>query len=223
MSVKYYIYISDSKLDMLWQQIPEASKKRVSRQLKLDWKIVSVSQTVEEAPQEARTMRLRAVERYLLETEGETVGTVNDPKGWIYDTLDLKWGVLDLARGSAALFCGRRGSHGILLSGSGAHVIGYVQPTIRRTFIPSALTGLMSLLDEFGSGDEAEASIFEPASEYMARCSKTAMHFIDHWNAPQQRLQFLSKAFLPHPTDVAYADSFVTMMFGSPLYVAHVD
>ena len=51
-TVRYYLYVSDAKIDMLFEQIPKRLLDRLTKELKIDIKVVSV--TVKEREQDAR-------------------------------------------------------------------------------------------------------------------------------------------------------------------------
>jgi hypothetical protein len=44
--VKYYLYISDSKVDMLLSQIPHETKKTIAAEFKIDLKLFSALKKV---------------------------------------------------------------------------------------------------------------------------------------------------------------------------------
>jgi Family of unknown function (DUF7019) len=48
--MKYYTYVSDAKLDMLFAQIPSRVSKRLSAELKVDFKVVSLTLKPESEP-----------------------------------------------------------------------------------------------------------------------------------------------------------------------------
>ena len=41
--MRYYVYVSDSKVDMLYSQMPSGLRDRIAAELKIDLKVVSVS------------------------------------------------------------------------------------------------------------------------------------------------------------------------------------
>src|SRR5215467_14393211 len=75
--LRYYLYVSDSKLDMLFEQIDQGSRKRISATLKIDLKVASLTLTGAEDPGPTRTAKLRMVEQFI-ETH-QHVGTIQEP------------------------------------------------------------------------------------------------------------------------------------------------
>ncbi|HLH02645.1 MAG TPA: hypothetical protein VKX25_07740 [Bryobacteraceae bacterium] len=58
--MRYYIYISDAKIDMLWPQVPHAVKKKVANEFKIDLKAFSASRKVETEAEDSRIARPEA-------------------------------------------------------------------------------------------------------------------------------------------------------------------
>jgi len=89
--MKYYLYISDAKLDMLYPQVPHAIKKKVSTDVKVDLKLLGGSRKSEEETEENRMTKLEAVVRFI--TENEDVGIVDADHAYLADTLEMHWGI----------------------------------------------------------------------------------------------------------------------------------
>jgi Family of unknown function (DUF7019) len=125
--LRYFLYVSDSKLDMLFEQIDPALRRRISAEVKVDLKIASV--TLRQAEHStARIAKLRVVERYI---DGHhEVGTVAAPgRDFFRGRMDMQWGWL--ARGDhpddrlpVVFFRGHQDHDFVALAGSRRHVIG---------------------------------------------------------------------------------------------------
>ena len=90
-ALRYYVYVSDTKIDQLFAQIPSKLLKKISIETSIDLKVIRL--TVKQNPsEENRISRLRVVERFIHQ-KGE-VGTVDQPAQWIQGTLNLRWGPL---------------------------------------------------------------------------------------------------------------------------------
>ena len=74
--MRYYSYVSDAKLDMLYDQIPSKSFSQIIAELKLDLKVVSVSLRRRHTDA-TRYGKLDVVESYI--ERNFDVGTVSDP------------------------------------------------------------------------------------------------------------------------------------------------
>jgi hypothetical protein len=96
--MRYYIYISDAKVDMLLPQVPGAVRAKVAMKLGVNIQLFSGSLQKEQSTLDNRVARLEAVEQYLRQTEGERIGGPSDLTPWIAGSekarlcwLNLKW------------------------------------------------------------------------------------------------------------------------------------
>jgi hypothetical protein len=119
--MKYYEYISDSKVDMLLPQVPLAAKQKISKELGVDFKIFSGKLKIETSTLEDRVARLRAVSSFI--AADQKVGTINSPGAWIADTATVGAGYF--ADDTKLVgFAGKSDGTYFLLAGSSAHTIG---------------------------------------------------------------------------------------------------
>jgi hypothetical protein len=89
-SPRYYLYVSDSKLDMLAGQIPRGRLDGLAAELQIDLKVISVS--LREAPSdETRYSKLALVEAHL--QEQESIGPVDAPSAYFDGTFAFATGV----------------------------------------------------------------------------------------------------------------------------------
>lgn len=79
---KYYVYISATKVDMLYSQIPPAFLKGAESEIKVNLGVISTS-LKGRGPDEAKELpaRLAAVSSYI--RNEDEIGTVLHPKQWI--------------------------------------------------------------------------------------------------------------------------------------------
>jgi len=89
--MKYYIYISDAKIDMLYPQIPHDQKTSFAKELKIDLKLISASIKEEKEFKETKYSKAELVTKYI--QNNCQVGTVDKPKEYIYNVLEMKWGL----------------------------------------------------------------------------------------------------------------------------------
>lgn len=87
--MRYYVYVSDVKIDMLFAQIPRSLLARVAGDLKLDLKLLSVTLKKETLP-ETRYSKLDVVTQALREA-GE-IGTIEQPKQYFSGAMSMGWG-----------------------------------------------------------------------------------------------------------------------------------
>jgi hypothetical protein len=83
--MKYFIYISDTKVDMLFPQIPDSEKKIISKEFKVDAKLFVASRKTETRSFDDSISRLQAVIDYI--DKHETVGTIAHPGDYFRGTL----------------------------------------------------------------------------------------------------------------------------------------
>jgi len=121
--VRYYLYISDAKVNMLLPQVPGALQRKVSAKFGFDIKVLSGSLETERATLDNRVARLAAVEVYLL--ENEPIGTPGQPASWIQGTVDAKF--LDIGNGAILFVTGDTKSI-LALGGSAHHLVGAARP-----------------------------------------------------------------------------------------------
>ena len=122
--LRYYLYISDSKLEMLFEQINPGVLKRISAEVKVDLKLASLTLRGAENPGPTRAAKLQIVERYI--DSHHNVGTTREPGGeYFRGQMDMQWGPL-VGRCDAVLFRGydAEGLNCVFLGGSVRHLIG---------------------------------------------------------------------------------------------------
>jgi hypothetical protein len=225
--VRYYVYISDSKLDMLYPQVPHALKQKVSTDLKVDLKLFGGSRTTEKETEENRMTKLETVVRFV--EENEDVGTVDSDGSYFADTLEMRWGIPQLrdatvgARVPSGLvsFGAIVGDTSVGLFGSACHLVGVggtpqtgdIKTTMggESTFfnIAAAVNGMFGQdQTEVGRGDLTSND--EVLQQFVL--------FTQRMSGPQQRLEFLAKRLA-----VGTARDGRRVLIGTPLYVALAD
>jgi hypothetical protein len=118
--VRDYLYVSDAKIDMLFEQIPVPLVKKITADLTLNLKVLSVSLRGNPSAT-TRYAKLGVVERYLHEYLG--VGPLDAPQRYMYGTLRMRWGPVG-ADGSTVFFGGADDTTVVGLGGSLRHVLG---------------------------------------------------------------------------------------------------
>ena len=81
MKPKFYIYISDAKIDMLLPQVPHDIKKKVANEFKVNLKVLEVGRKSESESEESRVARLQSVVQYL--RSELHVGSIDQPSDYI--------------------------------------------------------------------------------------------------------------------------------------------
>lgn len=75
--LRYYLYISGTKVDMLFDQIDQSILKRISAEVKVDLKVASLTLREEDNPVPSLAAKLRIVERFI--DLHHNVGTMSEP------------------------------------------------------------------------------------------------------------------------------------------------
>src|SRR5687768_4399156 len=88
--MKYYVYISDAKVDMLLAQIPHDAKQRLATEFRFDLKLLSAARKTETESEDNRFTRLDAVVTFI--REFGNLGTVDAPDEYFEGSLEMRWG-----------------------------------------------------------------------------------------------------------------------------------
>lgn len=116
--LRYYVYVSDAKVDMLFAQIPPRLRNRIAAELKLDLKVVSASVSPKDR-EENRFSKLALVERYV--RKHVELGSVDEPRAYFAGSLRMRWG--PLYDGRIVYFGGVTDRTVLGLAGSRRHVV----------------------------------------------------------------------------------------------------
>jgi len=220
--LRYYLYISDAKVDMLLPQVPGALQRKVSAKFGFDIKILSGSLETQRATLDNRVARMAAVEQYLV--ENAQIGSPARPASWIQGTVDAKF--VDIGKG-AILFLSGDSSSILALGGSDHHLVGATAPervAIPMSFGPGLARQLTSLLEarpEWLMGmDENTARSTQPSGAQQgseAWVSIVTWAF-GHAESGVQKIEFLGKRLVTTKTSQDVAITLAT-----PLYVSAAD
>ncbi len=197
MSLRYYHYISDTKVDMLLPQIDPGFARDEQNQV----------------------ARLERVLRHLADT-GE-VGTVDAPGRYFGGRLPMQWGPMATPEGKGLIYFGGRTDDTIVgLGGSASQLVGdnaAPDQYFRNSLLPVLLRGL-------AAADKPGA---EPDVERFKEADAQALGLVRHANGrlrgPSEHLEFVAKRLLHGPSPYQQFDRDVTVLLGSPLYVAQTD
>jgi hypothetical protein len=102
--MRHYLYISNVKLDMYYEQIPPKLREKIAVDLKIDLKILAAT-IRKQASTESRYQKLQLVEQYL--RNNEKVGSIKEPATWFAGTESMKYGTISSGskeRGDLVLF-----------------------------------------------------------------------------------------------------------------------
>ncbi|MFD4941462.1 DUF7019 family protein [Streptomyces sp. NPDC058239] len=220
MSLHYYLYVSDSKVDMLLAQIDPAVNRKRTTEVNFNLSVVGGKHTTESPEGGDRSARLRQVVRYL-EEQGE-LGTVDEPGRFFGGTLPLRWGPFPTDP-NLVYFGGSTECTVVGLGGSAHHVLGATPesaPGLPRSLTPSLLAALATdpqirlLVEAIGAQDAHPDRSAAPQAAQAVHRANAAMA------GPPQRVEFVAKRLLHVPAPPGAGASVV---LGTPLYVALVE
>ena len=235
--MKYYIYISDTKVDMLYPQIPKSILKKIASSLSIDLKLFGTELSIGakgNPSEETRYAKVRIVSEYI--EKHLDVGSVDAPSTYFKGTLPMRWTDRETMHGK--VFFGGTTTHTVIgLIGSQQHIIGSNQPKrgISFSFLP-AIYGFLRL--EYVLYLQARQLLFP-----QAEMTKNLMLIMAAYFAkfkipePEQQLEFLSKTLLQGPVSKRLINKHLVrkpyepeldipqpyVVLGTPIYVAIAD
>jgi len=222
-SFKVYVYVSDSKIDMLLAQIdpgPVGSSVEVTVHLPG----IDVAGTRGSDGNPDRYGRLERVVRFLHD-HGD-LGSVDEPGQFFGGLLPMRWGFLPgRSDPSLVFFAGCSDDTVLGLGGSARHLIGVegetAGPGLPMSLPPLLLDGLAvaSDLEDEHLLDAVDDDEFDSAD--LAALA-TVCRAVDRMSGPVQNVEFIAKRLLHGPSPFARGGG-VSVLLGSPLYVALVD
>ncbi len=219
--MKFYVYVSDTKVDMLYEQIPHRLRDELATELKIDLKLLSTAFS-QQPSEKTRFSKLRMVTDFI--EKNEQIGTVDAPASLFRGIMEMHWGPVGGFHDAKTVYFGGETDNTILgLGGSLKHVIGETgesnppdcPPGSHLPYLTTALTSdYLSRYTRDGK-EETEMQIL-----YVIGWATQSM------TGPTQKLEFLAKRLLegngPYKFDV-YEIPPKHVLLGSPVYVALAD
>lgn len=123
MSVRYYLYISESKVEQLFEQIPTKRLSKIAKKLTIDLKLLKAEfGTRDQGAQQSLYEKVRVVERYLHDSGVVGVDEVESDEGPMFfaGRMPLRWGRLDDRQ--VVYFSGRTSDTLLGMGGSTRHL-----------------------------------------------------------------------------------------------------
>jgi hypothetical protein len=205
---KYYVYISDTKIDMIYSQIPQRKLEEISGELKIDLKLFSATVKKSSGTQNRYT-KVDIVSHYLL--KHAKVGSINEPQTYFTGTIPMRWGLLG---DNLAYFAGSQANTILGLGGSIFHVVGEK----RELEIP---------IEGYWSASSAMAIINQlnkiTLEEDITGVSDFNLHLIEgatkELKGPLQKYEFLARSLIQRFDESRQ----LHLLLGSPIYIALLD
>lgn len=152
--MKYYLYISDAKVDMLLPQVPHNIDKKIGMEVGFDFKLFSAKRKVESETERDRVTRLEKVLSFI--EEFGNVGSMEAPDDYISDTVPMKFGPIAQPSetfGGISYFLAQSEATTLGLFGSAIHMIGSTGGESGKVFHGSAVNHIFS----YHHGDESRS------------------------------------------------------------------
>ncbi len=157
--MKYYVYVSDSKVDMLIPQMADDRKKKIAIDFKIDLKLLSASWKSEKEAVNERIQRLEAVSSFI--RNWGNIGTTDNPDEWVEGTLLMSW--LVVPESNLVYLTTTKSSRSktiVGLGGSAKHIVGNSAPPLS----PASRSMLWEIMRElnrhFGNISEGKSEDF---------------------------------------------------------------
>lgn len=221
-SLKFYVYVSDTKVDMLYQQVPKRTLQKIASELSINLKLMTAGLGATIKPsswEETRYSKLKIVTKYL--EEQEDIGAVDNLGygNYFKGTLPMKWGAPPEDRDrDFVFFAGSTAKTLVGLGGSTQHLIGTTKvPNDNRFYSwPSSLSYILTALEKYSlspkkfTENEAEAQAL-----WGTEVAIISAHGIS------QNVEFLAvKYFFGGVQSTRLGITQTWVVLGSPLYVA---
>jgi hypothetical protein len=198
---KYFIYISDSKLNMLFSQLPSGIQNRI---------LVS-SRTADSL----RMAQLHATVEFL--KSHDLVGTIDQPKDYVEGVMDMRWG--HYSGGGLVYFGGVSKESIVGLGGSDKHVIGATGQSFAHS--ASATPALIkALMTELGIDLKGKWPFETPMAAPHLVPSAVQLATTE-MQGPLEKLEFIAKTLctgLSEPWEEGECEK--KILLATPLYVA---
>ena len=223
-TLRYFDYISDSKVDMLLSQMPVATKTKVSAELGFNLTVLTGKIATERnTGLEDRVQRLSAVEKYLL--ENEEIGTLYQPKSYF---VGKGYAIFTAVKEdtSAVFYFMKAADTYLALGGSAGHLIG-AKPDKSMAFGLSHAEHLLWNLAVLDRMNHLVDKTDEEISEFMGSGVASVEHpwsTIIHYSSHNRKTKSFKRpiSFLARKlVHEVYLGNQVIL--GSPLFVEQVD
>src|SRR6266516_4215438 len=123
--MKYYIYISDAKVDMLYPQIPKPILKRIASSLNIDLKLFGAELNIgakSNLSDETRYAKVKIVSEYI--EKNLDVGSIEAPSTYFKGILPMRYTIFAGSKTRVVYFGGTTTHRIVGLGGSPEHLIG---------------------------------------------------------------------------------------------------
>ena len=214
--LKYYIYVSKTKIEMLFSQIPKKIINTLTKELTIKLGVVSAS-AKQKSNEDDLYKKLQIVDKYI--KNHKKVGTIDKPSEYFYDKQIVRWGPYEY-NSNIVYFAGSTDETCFGLGGSFHHVIGsmgrcYMTSHSHTPFL------IKYLYNEFGMSETKNNESYnlndrdrtDQVAVAIAKASQRSF-------GPEQRVEFLAKKLLYYKSDWPPGTN---SLLGTPIYVALIE
>jgi hypothetical protein len=224
---KYYLYISTSKLRMLYEQTTKETDRKKTFEWDVNLKIASVKSTSARDEKVDRDTMVKTVVEAL--GTHDQLGTVAQPRSFIRDTFPIRWGFYNDCDSrpedepALVYFGGFQNNVLLGMGGSSCHVVGHegATSTWSRSSTPTLVRWLVSGLQK----GKRPPTWDDPRSEEseVFRAMAVAQYYL---RPPTQTVEFVAKTIACG--EVQGMQPFIgidkaRVILATPLYVAQTD
>jgi len=211
-SVKTYLYISDAKINMFYEQLASSDVHKIGAEYGVDVKLfkwVGHRETETLITQQAKLQRVLE----FLRTSKE-VGIPSHPLRYFSGALTMSWGVpVGNSPLTAVIFTSVTANDVILLAGSISHIVGH--PKVFTEFLsPSYLAGLYEVFRDNIDSSSLNAPVQDANQQLFWEVVALARKF----NGVRQNVEFVAKTHMYGTFEGG--SSSMNVLIGSPIYVA---
>ena len=215
--MKFYIYISKPKIDMLFSQLRNHSKSKLLREIDINTKLVNLKQK-SEYDTENITAKTRIVTEHI--KASENMGTILNPNNYIYDNLNMYITPLGYPSTNMLAVSGKKDDSVIILGASKKHFIGNSSKSYDDNLTS---VHFMLIFSEYLSTTKWNNSVSKRAKEKLYFGHKFFFHCVDfvrfqeEHRMPYQNLEFLAKTLTVGIDD----ESGKKIVIATPVYIAN--
>jgi hypothetical protein len=215
--LKYFLYVSDTKLDMLFSQIPLKIRQKIAADLHINLGIIKAD--IRRKTEPNRYDKLKLVVQYI--ERNFDVGTIDDPKEYFKGMLPMRWGPISHNGLETLVYFGGKTDRTVFgLGGSLPHVIGEKV----GGSVPKGGSLSFSILDAL------HRSLDTPSMDKLQR--KTigwpsvdsdlfeVMRATLNMRGTEESLEFFAKRLLEGTVEDWSTHTTSHVLLGTPLYVA---
>ena len=208
MKMKYYLYCSESKLNMLYPQLSRFDRIKFQFSLNLKGFFVKLAFS----NKKNKIQKMRQLSNYIMKKCD--VGSIEDPKSYIKDTAKLKWGIIPMDAGDMVLFFLQKENLTLVLGGTPNHLI--TQSNLPKSE-KQTRSDLFSIMFFFNSLNlEKNPTKMEIEIIRNQQIPEVIKHISSEERLVEQEVEFLAKIFLNEKDEL---NEKMQVIVGSPIYI----